>query len=159
MKKPNYSLGQVLNAAGVSLDVATTRPPARYTEDSLMDDMLAAHKFATSPGDREMLKTIAGIGTSRTRGVIIKNFVERGFLIRKKEKKLYELRSSPEGKALLMALPDAIKDVSLTAKWERALAMVRNGEAKPELLRDKVNVMLKDLMICLLASGPGKKPS
>lgn len=159
MKKPTYAVGQVLNAAGVALDVAATRPPRRYTEDSLMDDMLSAHKFATSPGDRELLKSIAGIGTSRTRGVIIKNFVERGFLVRKKVDKLYELRSSPEGKALLMALPEAIKDVSLTAKWERALVMVRNGEAKPEQLRDKVSVMLKDLMTRLLASGPGKKLS
>lgn len=159
MKKPVYAVGQVLNAAGVSLDIAQTKPPVRYTEDSLLEDMLSAHKFATNANDRELLKLITGIGTSRTRGTIIKNFIERGFLIRKKVDKLYQLRISPEGKALLMALPDAIKDVALTAKWERALVMVRKGEAKPEQLFDKVSVMLRDLMNRLLATSPGKKVS
>lgn len=154
MKKPVYAVGQVLNAVGVSLDIAHTKPPARYTEDSLLEDMLSAYKFATNANDRELLKLITGIGTSRTRGTIIKNFVDRGFLLRKKVDKLYQLRVSPEGKALLMALPDAIKDVALTAKWERALGMVRNGDAKPEQLFDKVSIMLQDLMGRLLATSP-----
>lgn len=159
MKKPVFAVGQVLNAAGVTVDVAQTKPPRRYTEDSLMDDMLSAHKFASNPKDRELLKLIAGIGTSRTRGVIIKNFVTRGFLVRKKVEKLYELRSSPEGKSLLLALPEAIKDVSLTAKWERALAMVRSGEATAEQLRNRVNSMLTELLGELLKAKPGKKPA
>lgn len=155
MKSMNYVVGQVLNAATVTVDVAQTKPPPRYTEDALMDDMIGAHKFAANPSDRELLKSIAGIGTSRTRGVIIKNFIARDFLVRKKVGKLYEIRCSAAGKAVLLALPAAIKDVALTAKWERALVMVRSGQAKPEQLLEKINMMLKDLMIRLLATGTG----
>lgn len=150
MKAPKFVVGQVLHAASASLDAAQTRPPEHYSEDTLMDDMMAAYKFASNEADRELLKAIAGLGTSRTRGVIIKAFVDRGFLVRAKKSKLYQLKISPEGRLLLSALPDAIKDVTLTAKWERALELVADGTAKPEQLIAKVDAMLVDLMAKLL---------
>lgn len=156
MNAKKYAVGMPLHAASATLDVQTTRPPEHYTENTLMDDMMAAYKFATSEADRELLKQIAGIGTSRTRGVIIKGFVDRGFLIRAKKAKLYQLRISPEGRALLAGLPDAIKDVTLTAKWERALELVASGTAKPEQLRAKVNSMLTELVAKLLPAPTAK---
>ncbi|WP_371436292.1 DNA topoisomerase [Polaromonas sp.] len=150
MNAKKYTVGMPLSAASATLESQTTRPPEHYTENTLMDDMLAAYKFATNESDRELLKQISGIGTSRTRGVIIKGFVDRGFLVRSKKAKLYQLRIAPEGRALLAGLPDAIKDVTLTAKWERALEMVAAGTAKPEQLRAKVNSMLHELIGKLL---------
>lgn len=150
MNAKKFAVGTPLNAASATLESLTTRPPEHYTENVLMDDMLAAYKFATNESDRELLKQISGIGTSRTRGVIIKAFVERGFLIRTKKAKLYQLRISPEGRSLLAGLPADIKDVTLTAKWERALELVASGTVKPEQLRNKVNSMLVDLMAKLL---------
>lgn len=156
MKAGQYAVGQVFKAASASLESAQTRPPEHYTEDSLMDDMMAAYKFATTEADRQLLKQIAGIGTSRTRGTIIKAFVDRGFLVRQKKAKLYQLKISAAGRSLLAGLPDAIKDVTLTAKWERALELVANGTAKPEQLRAKVNEMLESLVSKLLPAGPVK---
>ena len=150
MNAQKYIIGQAINAVSAALETAQTRAPEHYTESSLMDDMMAAYKFAKSENDRELLKQIAGIGTSRTRGVIIKSFVDRGFLAREKKAKLYQLKISVEGRSLLSGLPDAIKDVTLTAKWERALAMVADGSAKPEQLRAKVDAMLVDLIAKLL---------
>lgn len=146
MNSNKYQVGMVLNAVSATLDSQKTHPPERYNESSLMEDMMAAYKFATTEVDRELLKSIAGIGTSRTRDVIIKNFIERGFVIREKKGKIYELKVSLEGRRLLGFLPDPIKDVTLTAKWERALAMIGSGTAKPEHLREKVNSMLTEIV-------------
>lgn len=154
MNAKDFAVGQPLRAASVLLDSAQTRPPEPYTENTLMDDMMAAYKFATNEADRELLKQIAGIGTSRTRDVIIEAFVNRGFLVRQKKAKLYQLRISPEGSALLSSLPDLIKDVVLTAKWERALELVADGTARADQLKSKVDGMLKDLMVQLLPAGP-----
>lgn len=157
MNAKRFAVGTPLMAASATLEALSTRPPEHYTEDTLMSDMLAAYKFASTDSDRELLKQISGIGTSRTRGVIIKAFVDRGSLIRTKKAKLYQLKISPKGRALLADLPDAIKDVTLTAKWERALEMVASGTAKPEQLRQKVNVMLVDLIAKLLPAPALKK--
>lgn len=147
-----YKVGQVLEVASARLDSAQTKPPSYYTEATLMGDMLAAHKFAKTADDREMLKEVAGIGTARTRGVIIESFVKRGFLVRTKKGKTIEIKISPEGSAILNGLPDVVKDVALTAKWERALGMVAQGKATPLQLRSKVNQMLETMVPQLLNS-------
>jgi DNA topoisomerase-3 len=152
----NFAVGMPLSAASAALEAMTTRPPEHYTENTLMDDMLAAYKFASNDADRELLKSISGIGTSRTRGVIIKGFVDRRFLIRTKKAKLFQLKISAEGRALLSGLPDEIKDVTLTAKWERALELVATGKVKPEQLIAKVNMMLRELVAKLLPASPLK---
>jgi DNA topoisomerase III len=148
--RDKYVVGQVVRAATATLETAKTKPPEFYTEATLLDDMMAAYKFATNDQDRELLKHIAGIGTSRTRADIIKSFVDRGFLVREKKVKTFQLKISPTGKALLSGLPEEIKNVTLTAKWERALGMVADGTATPEQLRSKVDSALAGLVAKLL---------
>lgn len=150
LRSKNYHVGQVLNALSARLEEEVTKPPDRYNQSTLLDDMLAAWKFAASDEDRDLLKEVAGIGTSRTRGVIIKSFIDRGFLLSVKKGKVYELRIAPEGRALLDGLPEPLKDVALTAKWERALAMVADGSAKPEQLHAKVDAILRAMVTQLL---------
>lgn len=141
-----YRVGQVVNAASARLEKAQTKPPAYYTEQSLLDDMCAAYKFAKTDEDRAILRQIAGIGTARTRGTIIEGLVKRGFIERKKVGKSHQLRITPQGRSLLASLPPEMKDVTLTAKWERALAMVAEGKASGEQLIAKVAAVLKQMV-------------
>ena len=150
MNAKKITVGMPLLAASATLDVLSTKPPESYTEDALMNDMLSAYKFAANESDRELLKQISGIGTSRTRGGIIKSFIDRGFLIRTKKAKLYQLKVAPKGRALLSNLPAEVKDVTLTAKWERALEMVASGAATPQQVRDKVSSILVNLIAKIL---------
>lgn len=152
MNANQFQVGQVLHAVSASLDMRRTEPPPHYTQGTLLDDMLAAHKFATNDADREMLKQVSGIGTSRTRDKILSNFIKRGFLIQQKKGKLLQIRISEEGKQILRGLPASLKDVALTAKWEKALGMVAKGQAKPEQLRSKVEATLRDQVPALLKS-------
>ena len=88
MNAQKYAVGTPLLAATATLEASSTRPPEHYTEDTLMNDMLSAYKFASNDADRELLKQVSGIGTSRTRGVIIKALVDRGSIVRTKKAKL-----------------------------------------------------------------------
>lgn len=146
-----YRVGQVLNAASARLDRAQTKPPSYYTEQTLLDDMCTAHKFAKSEEDRAILRQVAGIGTARTRGNIIEGLVRRGFVERKKVGKNHQLRITPEGRSLLAGLPQEMKDVALTAKWERALGMVAEGRASGDQLIAKVSGVLQQMVPQMLA--------
>lgn len=148
-----YKVGQVLNVASARLDVSQTKPPSHYTEATLMQDMLSAHKFAKSPEEREMLKQVGGIGTARTRGGIIEASVKRGYFSRNKRGKTIEIQIAEAGDNVLRGLPDVTKDVAMTAKWERALGMVASGEAQPEHLQAKIKEILQGLVPQLLSSA------
>lgn len=147
-----YKVGQVINAASARLETAQTKPPSLYTEATLMQDMLTAHKFAKSPEQREMLKLVGGIGTARTRGTVIEAAIKRGYFSRTKKGKTIELRITPDGQKVLARLPDVAKDVAMTANWERALGMVASGEAAPDALQAKVAEILGKLVPMMLNS-------
>lgn len=123
-----YQVGQVVGAASARLEAKVTSPPPRYTEDSLLDAMLSAHRFAKTDQDRAVLKETEGLGTSRTRVPTITNLIARGLLISQKKGKRHELRSSELARAVVAALPPILTDVALTAKWEVAFGMVEAGK-------------------------------
>lgn len=153
MTATEFRVGQVVHAASASLERRRTRPPEHYTEDTLLADMLAAHKFASSDADRQVLRSISGIGTSRTRGAILASLVKRGFLTQQKKGKRYQIRISHSGAQLLQGLPAMVTDVALTAKWEKALEMVAKGELRAEQLRAKVEAILRQQIPEVLGWG------
>jgi DNA topoisomerase-3 len=158
MNANQFEVGQVLHAVSASLESRRTEPPEHYSEDTLLADMLAAHKFANNDEDREILRAVSGIGTARTRSTILSNFVKRKFLTHVKKGKRHQIRISEEGRQLLQGLPSLLTDVALTAKWERALEMVAKGQVKPDQFRSKVEQILKDQIAALLkdvAAKPG----
>lgn len=123
-----YHVGQVVGAASARLESKVTSPPSRYSEDTLLDAMLSAHRFAKTDQDRAILKETEGLGTSRTRVPTISNLIARGLLVSQKKGKRHELRSSDLARAVIGALPPILTDVALTAKWEIAFGMVESGK-------------------------------
>ncbi|CAE6868959.1 DNA topoisomerase 3 (plasmid) [Xanthomonas arboricola pv. corylina] len=85
--------------------------------------MLDVGKFATNPEVRKRLKENAGIGTEATRGTIIKNLRERGYL----ESKGKFIVSTPLARELIAMLPAPITDAATTALWEEKLDELRRG--------------------------------
>ncbi|MBA4698475.1 MAG: DNA topoisomerase III [Ruminococcus sp.] len=106
-----------------------TRPPARYTESSLNEDMTRIAKYVTDPEVKQILldkdKDKKGengsIGTSSTRGMIIDNLVKRGFL----ELNGKNLISTQLGRELYRILPDEAKKADVTARWWAVLEDVK----------------------------------
>jgi DNA topoisomerase-3 len=133
----SYKVGQVVNARSVRLEQRVTEPPERYTQPTLLDDMIGAYRFAKTAQDREMLKETGGLGTSRTRTPMIENLIRRGMFIAEKKGKRNYIISSPFLRDLVRRLPALMCDPALTAKWEVALGMIERGQATLEQVLEK----------------------
>lgn len=103
-----------------------TKPPARYTEGTLLADMENAAKFLIDDEEKKTLKRAEGIGTVATRHSIIELLIERGFIERKDNK----LISTQPGRKLIQMMPDdyLLTKVHATAYLESLLSEVEAGK-------------------------------
>lgn len=95
-----------------------TKPPAHFTEASLLDAMNKA-------GVKDMSDEVErkGLGTSATRAAIIEKLITNQYVERSKKK----LIATDRGKYLVSVVPERVKSVSLTCDWENELVDVANG--------------------------------
>lgn len=126
-----YAVGQVVGAVGARLERRTTQPPPPYSQDSLLDAMVNAAQFARDDKERAILARCDGLGTSRTRVPMIEALIERGLLITRQAGRLWEIRISPLGYQLLEDVPEELRSVAMTARWEIALGGIREGRYEP----------------------------
>ncbi|WP_110925904.1 DNA topoisomerase [Bacillus massiliglaciei] len=128
------------NIEGYSLIQKETKPPKRYTEGTLLNDMEHAAKFLEEANDKKMLKTVEGIGTVATRAAIIKKLVERGFI----EKKKNQIISTPLGRELIGMMPEdfSLYSVKLTALFETMLSQVEHGELTEDTFYEELEGLL-----------------
>lgn len=133
---PRLDAGNVLEVADKTVEKKTTKPPAYYTDGSLLLDMENIHRVVQRRARLEgpdavartakivaQLKEVAGIGTDATRARILKILVERKYIIRKGK----SLRSTPLGREVTDALPNRVKSPEMTALFEQALDEIRLG--------------------------------
>lgn len=116
----------------VLIEGRTTKPPPRYTEGTLIEDMRSVAKFADDPAIKARLKETSGIGTEATRASIIKTLRDRGFVVAQGK----QIRSTDIGRELVDSLPRDLTDPALTAAWEDALEAIATGRL-PESARDQ----------------------
>ena len=117
-------ISQIIRTSG------ETKPPARFTEASLLSAMENPIKFMKN-ADKDLKKTIGetgGLGTVATRADIIDKLFN-SFVIEKKDKLIF---TTSKGRQLLDLSPVDIKSPVLTAKWEQKL----NEIAKGQLIKD-----------------------
>lgn len=149
-----YTVGRVVGAVSATYASEQTEPPERYTQASLMDDMMAAHKFARTEQDRQTLRQIDGLGTARTREPTITALINRGFLELRKPKRGKQVHLVPTALAREIArhLPPMLTDVGTTAKWELAFRLIEQGKATPAQARE----YLKATLARIVADAKGK---
>ena len=125
---PALQKGQVLQVVNADVQSKQTKPPARFTDGTLIEAMSNIHKVVDDPAAKAKLKETSGLGTEATRASTLETLVERGFLVRKGK----QILSTPAGRALVHALPKDLTDPVLTARWEDALASVADGKLSLE---------------------------
>ena len=127
-----HAVGEVIGAVSARMEARTTMPPQRHTQDTLLDDMVNAHKFASSEHERQVLRATEGLGTSRTRVPIIEGLIRRGLLTTARTGERWQLCTTPTARELLRHVPRDMCNVAMTARWELALAGVRDGRFQAE---------------------------
>ena len=138
---PPMTEGQSIDNFAVSLEEGKTKPPARYTEDTLLSAMENA-------GAKEMPDDVErkGLGTPATRAGILEKLVSSGFVERKKNKKAVSLVPQDIGISLITVLPEQLQSPLLTAEWENMLKEIERGELSPEAFMAQISRMASELV-------------
>jgi DNA topoisomerase-3 len=127
-----------IEAAGLQ-----TRPPARYTEATLLSAMEGAGKLVE---DDELRAAMAGkgLGTPATRAAVIEGLIDESYLVREGK----ELHPTAKAFQLLRALRgfgvDALDLPELTGEWEYKLAQMERGRLQREAFMREIEQMTRD---------------
>ncbi|MES9927664.1 MAG: DNA topoisomerase 3 [Candidatus Thiodiazotropha sp. 6PDIVS] len=125
---PKVKQGSKALVRTTDLKTQQTKPPARFTEGTLIAAMKNIGKQIEDPALKKVLRETSGIGTEATRAGIIETLVQRSFI--KKQKK--HVISTNTGRTLIAMLPNEIKDPATTALWEQGLDDIAQGKGKLE---------------------------
>ena len=134
---PDFTEGQILDNAEVSVAERFTQPPKPHTEDTLLSAMENAGK-EDIPEDAER----KGLGTPATRAAIIEKLVAAGFV----ERKGKNLIPTQDGINLISILPEPLTSPTLTAEWEQQLTEIARGAASSDTFLDGIRDMVRALV-------------
>ncbi|MBO5349381.1 MAG: type IA DNA topoisomerase [Clostridia bacterium] len=122
---------------------AETSPPTRYNSGSIILAMENAGKLIEDEELREQIKG-AGIGTSATRGEIIKKLEKIKYI--KINEKTQIITPTVKGEAIYDVVNSSMPDIlnpKLTASWEKGLDMVAKKEIKSDEFMEKLESYIK----------------
>lgn len=130
---PSLQKGDVADVLSVDGREALTKPPAYYTEGTLIAAMENVWRSFADPKIQEKLKEAGGIGTPATRAAIIGELKRRKFLVTEGK----HLHCSPEGRNLLLQVSPKIRSAVMTAAFEERLKAIELGRGSlDDFVRD-----------------------
>lgn len=118
-----HKKGDSIAVANTKVNKAKTKPPARYTEATLLSAMENPGKFIEDEELRESIKQ-SGLGTVATRAEIIEKLIHTSYI----ERQGKELVPTSKGKQLISLVAKDLKTPELTAQWEQVLANIAKGK-------------------------------
>jgi DNA topoisomerase III len=126
---------ETVNTIKIDLVGAQTKPPARYTEATLLSAMEGAGKLVEDEELREAMSQ-KGLGTPATRAAIIEGLIFEKYILRVAR----ELQPTAKAFSLITLLRGlGISELSspeLTGDWEFKLKQMERGElGRPEFMR------------------------
>lgn len=132
---PSVKEGALLPVHALTLTEGKTKPPAYFTEGTLIAAMENPVKYMEHR-DKTLVKTLGetgGLGTVATRADIIEKLFS-SFLM---EKKGNEIHITSKGRQLLSLVPSDLKSPELTAQWELRLKAISQGkESEKKFMRE-----------------------
>ena len=135
--------GQEIEVQNYELKEAETSPPSRYNSGTIILAMENAGKLIEDEELREQIKG-AGIGTSATRGEIIKKLEKIKYM--QINSKTQIITPTQKGEYIYDIVKQSMPDMlnpKLTASWEKGLDMVAKKEIKPDEFMDKLENYIK----------------
>jgi DNA topoisomerase-3 len=119
--------GEIAKTETVNVVANQTKPPARYTEATLLTAMEGAGKLVEDEELREAMKE-RGLGTPATRAVIIEKLIAEEYVLRNQR----ELQATPKAFSLVtllrgLEIPE-LTSPELTGEWEYRLKEMEQGK-------------------------------
>ena len=130
--------GQEIAVLNYETKDSETSPPSRYNSGGMVLAMENAGKLIEDEALREQIKG-AGIGTSATRGEIIKKLERIKYIDINSKTQI--ITPTKKGEVIYDIVNKSIPDMlnpDLTASWEKGLDMVAKKEIEPEVFMKKL---------------------
>ncbi|MCR5420599.1 MAG: topoisomerase C-terminal repeat-containing protein [Lachnospiraceae bacterium] len=136
--------GDVLDIDSFEIKEGKTSPPKRYTAGTMMLAMENAGNLIEDEELREQIKK-TGIGTSATRGGIIKKLVDIGYI--NENKKTLILTPARLGEMVFEVVDlnvPSLLNPEMTANWEKGLEGIINGSVDASEYRKKLEDYIRE---------------
>ena len=143
-KLPVFHQGEKLHTDDVRLTNGRTKPPAHFTEATLLAAMENPVKYMSAQ-DSQAAKTLGetgGLGTVATRADIIEKLFHT-FLMEKRGNEIY---LTSKAKQLLELVPEDLKKPELTADWEKKLSDISKGKLKQKVFLDGIREYTNEIV-------------
>ncbi|MGN0635151.1 MAG: DNA topoisomerase III [Acutalibacteraceae bacterium] len=145
---PPLTQGQTVFVQNVRVKEGKTKPPARYTEATLLSAMENPTGQVEDSQLRSVLAQTSGLGTPATRADIIEKLFD-SFCIERKGK---EIHPTSKGRQLVRIVPPDLKSAELTAKWEQQLQKIARGQARDDVFIEQMRGYASKLVSAVIAS-------
>ncbi|MCP4136312.1 MAG: DNA topoisomerase III [bacterium] len=138
---PEFAIGET-GPHSPEIREKETKPPAYYTEASLLRAMETAGKKVDDEELRDLMKE-NGIGRPSTRANIIETLFKRNYIVRNKK----SIVPASTGIQLIETIKnDLLKSVELTGIWEKKLRQIERGEYKAGVFMNEMKEMVSNLV-------------
>jgi DNA topoisomerase-3 len=139
---PPLSVGQEVRCGDAEALAKRTKPPARYSEGTLLRAMETAGRLVDDDEAAEAMKD-AGIGTPATRAATIERLVDADYV----EREGRSLRATEKGVGLVKMLGDhLLTRPELTGRWEQRLNRIERGEERAEDFRHEIDGFTREVV-------------
>ncbi len=139
---PALTKDEAVNCTEATALAKQTKPPARYSEGTLLRAMETAGKLVDDDEAAEAMKD-AGIGTPATRAATIERLVDAEYV----EREGRSLRATEKGIGLVKMLGDhLLTRPELTGRWEQRLNRIERGEVQAEDFRREIDGFTREVV-------------
>ena len=140
--------GESALATAIEVQEKTTKPPARYSESTLLSAMETAGKRVDDDALREAMSE-RGLGTPATRAATIEGLINQKYIERNELNKR-ELITTNKGIALIQQLRDIgleeLGSPEMTGEWEHKLKQMEHGKLDRETFMAEIKEVTKKLV-------------
>jgi DNA topoisomerase-3 len=142
---PPVAPGEKARVDGIQSAGLQTKPPARYTEASLLSAMESAGKQVEEAELREAMGE-KGIGTPATRAAIIEGLILQQYMQRE-GRELIPTYKARQLMTLLKGLGiSVLSEAELTGEWEYKLAQIEKGELSRKEFMDEISGLTREIV-------------
>ena len=137
--------GEAAKVNGIEVRHEHTKPPARFTESTLLSAMEGAGKLIDDEDLREAMAE-RGLGTPATRAATIEGLIAQKYVVRDGR----DLHVTPNGMRLIHILKEmdivGLTSPGLTGEWEFKLRKMEHGQLQREAFMREIESYTRDIV-------------
>ena len=138
--------GEIAEADPIELIHEQTRPPARFTESTLLSAMEGAGKLLVNDEELREAMSERGLGTPATRAATIEGLISQKYLIRDGR----DLHVTPSGLRLIRLVRqmdiEGLYSPKLTGDWEYKLRQMEQGGLQRRVFMEEIIAYTNDIV-------------